>query len=66
MARTPASGRTPHEVGITPDVVVAIAEGDRTMLELWRRRTSATPDERTKLAAWKDSVLAAAIDALRK
>ena len=58
------SGRTPHEVGIIPDVPVEISEDDRTLLRLWHRRESATPEERESLQSWKDPVVAAARQAL--
>lgn len=54
------SGRTPHEVGIEPDRVVEISEDDRALFELWKRRESASPEDREKLAQWSDPVLAAA------
>ena len=58
------SGRTPHEVGITPDTPVEISEEDRANFELWKRREAATPADREKLANWTDPVLAAALEAL--
>ena len=58
------SGRTPHEVGITPDVAVEIKREDRDNLNLFRRRESLTPAERKTLKAWKDPVVDAAIKAL--
>jgi carboxyl-terminal processing protease len=58
------SGRTPHEVGITPDVAVKIKQEDRDNLNLFRRRESLTPAERKTLKAWKDPVVEAAIKAL--
>ena len=58
------SGRTPHEVGITPDVAVEIKQEDRDNLNLFRRRESLTPAERKTLKAWKDPVVDAAIKAL--
>ena len=60
------SGRTPHEVGITPDLAVDISDEDRELLELWRRRDSLTPEESKKLGPWKDPVLTAALKALAK
>jgi carboxyl-terminal processing protease len=60
------SGKTPHEVGITPDKVVAISDEDRDMLDLWRRRDNATPEEQAKLKAWTDPVLKAALQTLNK
>jgi carboxyl-terminal processing protease len=59
------SGRTPHLVGVTPDVVVPISENDRANLEIFRRRESATPEERQKLASWTDPVLASAAAAAK-
>ncbi len=58
------SGRTPHEVGITPDVPVEITGEDRALLDLWRRRAALTPEETAKLNAWTDPVLTAALQAL--
>ena len=58
------SGRTPYEVGITPDTPVEISEEDRANFELWKRREAATPADREKLANWTDPVLAAALEAL--
>ncbi len=60
------SGRTPHEVGITPDVVVEISDEDRELLALWRGRDSLTPEERKQLGSWKDPVLTAALETLAK
>jgi len=59
------SGRTPHQVGITPDKIVEISETDRELLTLWHRRKSATPGERAKLEKWKDPVLSAALTTLQ-
>lgn len=60
------SGRTPHEVGIIPDVTVDITDEDRERLALWRRRDSLTPAESALLKEWKDPVLSAALETLRK
>ncbi len=60
------SGRTPHEVGITPDVPVVITDEDRTNLDLFRRRDSLTPEEAGTLEAWQDPVIIAALKALAK
>lgn len=59
------SGRTPHRSGITPDVMVDTNDDDRRLLDLWRCRQSATPDQRKELDAWTDPVLAAALKTLR-
>lgn len=58
------SGRTPHEVGIPPDVAVEITDDDRDKLDLFRRRDSLTADESKTLKAWNDPVVAAALKAL--
>jgi carboxyl-terminal processing protease len=58
------SGRTPHEVGITPDVVVKISDTDRELLDLWRRRDSLPPEDKARLANWEDPVLTAALETL--
>jgi carboxyl-terminal processing protease len=60
------SGKTPHEVGITPDRPVEITDEDRDLLDLWRRRKAASPEERKQLAKWTDPVLQAAIKELSK
>ena len=60
------SGATPHEVGITPDLPVGISDADRDLLDLWRRRTAASPKERQQLAEWTDPVLQTAIEHLSK
>ena len=60
------SGRTPHEVGITPDDQVEISDTDRETLTLWYRRANATPAERETLTQWKDPVLTTALKALAK
>ena len=60
------SGRTPHEIGITPDIPVRITAEDRAHLDLFRRRDSLTPEEETALKAWKDPVVIAALEALAK
>ena len=55
------SGRTPHHVGITPDVAVPISDSDRALLDLSRHRESLTTEEKARLEAWKDPVLEAAV-----
>lgn len=58
---TPAD-RTPHGVGVTPDVAVTLTDEDRDCFELFRRKESLKPDEAKKLAAWKDPVMAKALE----
>ena len=55
------SGRTPHRVGITPDVVVKIADADRENFEKRCRIESLDAEERKKVDAWKDIVLEEAL-----
>ncbi len=58
---TPAD-RTSHGVGITPDVAVTLTDEDRACFELFRQKESLKPEEAKKLAAWKDPVMAKALD----
>ncbi len=55
------SGRTPHKVGITPDVVVKIDDADRDNFEKRCRLDSLDAAERKAVDAWKDPVLAKAL-----
>lgn len=55
------SGRTPHGVGITPDIEVILPEADRERLALSYRRDSLTPEEAKKLEGWIDPGLKAAL-----
>lgn len=59
---TPAD-RTPHGVGIIPDVEIPLTDDDRACFELFRRRTSLRPEEASRLAAWKDPVMTKALEA---
>jgi carboxyl-terminal processing protease len=56
------SGRTPHKVGITPDVVVKIDETDRDNFEKKCRLDSLDAVERQKVEAWQDRVLEEALE----
>jgi len=55
------SGRTPHKVGITPDVVVKIDDADRENFEKKCRLDSLDAAERQKVEAWQDRVLEEAV-----
>lgn len=55
------SGRTPHGVGITPDVVIETPEADREKFELSLRRESLTAEEAKQLEGWEDPGLKAAL-----
>ncbi len=54
------SGKTPHRVGITPDVKVDFTDGDRERLALSYRRAALTAEETKQLEGWTDPVLEAA------
>jgi carboxyl-terminal processing protease len=54
------SGKTPHRVGITPDVKVDFTDADREKLALSFRRSSLTAEEAKKLEGWTDPGLKAA------
>ena len=54
------SGKTPHRVGITPDVKVDFTDGDRERLALALRRAALTAEEAKQLEGWNDPVLEAA------
>ena len=58
------SGRTPHGVGITPDVVIPLSDEDRACFDLYRHKDSLKPEESARLAKWKDPVMEAALKAL--
>ncbi len=60
------SGNTPHRKGITPDIVVAIDEISRKNFESRCRIDALPAEERNAIAAWKDPVMEAAIQALKK
>jgi carboxyl-terminal processing protease len=58
------SGRTPHRIGITPDVVVKLEDSDRENFEKRQRIDSLSPDEKKAVDAWKDAVLEQALKQL--
>lgn len=60
------SGRTPHGVGITPDVVVPFTEKDRTMFPLSLIAKTLTPEKQKEVAEWKDTCLLEAVKVLEK
>ncbi|WP_411847493.1 S41 family peptidase [Roseibacillus persicicus] len=59
------SGRTPHEVGVEPDIAVEISDEDLSNFERFKTRKSATPETLKVLEKWTDPVLKAAIDKLQ-
>lgn len=56
------SGKTPHRVGITPDVRVDFTDADREKLALSYRRAALTAEEAKQLDGWTDPGLRAAQD----
>jgi len=54
------SGKTPHRVGVTPDVKVDFTDADREKLALSFRRAALTADEAKLLEGWTDPALEAA------
>ncbi len=60
------SGRTPHGVGITPDIAIAITEQDRVNFPLSLVKKTLSDDKQKELATWKDLVLTKAIEAITK
>ncbi|MBX3743105.1 MAG: S41 family peptidase [Akkermansiaceae bacterium] len=60
------SGRTPHRVGITPDVPVALEDMDRDNFEKRNRADSLDEAERKKVEAWGDPVMKKAEEVLQK
>ena len=54
------SGKTPHRVGITPDVKVDFTDGDRERLALSYRSAALTAEEAKLLEGWEDPGLKAA------
>lgn len=58
------SGRTPHGVGITPDVVIPFSDEDRACFDLYRHKDALKPEDAARLAKWKDPVMEAALKTL--
>jgi carboxyl-terminal processing protease len=54
------SGKTPHRVGVTPDVKVDFTDADRERLALSYRRATLTAEEAKQLEGWIDPALEAA------
>ena len=59
------SGRTPHEVGVDPDIAIEISDEDLANFERFKVRKSATPETLELLKKWTDPTLQAAIDSLK-
>jgi carboxyl-terminal processing protease len=59
------SGKTPHEVGITPDLEIDIIQNDLAQFERFKIRKTASEATLVKLAEWKDPAINAAVKKLR-
>lgn len=59
------SGRTPHEVGVAPDIAITITDDDLINFERFKSRETASSDSLALLEKWTDPVLAAAIKHLK-
>ncbi|MEM9079993.1 MAG: S41 family peptidase [Verrucomicrobiota bacterium] len=59
------SGKTPHLVGVTPDINFEITEADRKNFELHKSRDFLPPETRDQLTNWQDPFLKAASAALK-
>lgn len=55
------SGQTPHRVGITPDILVAISDDDLANFERFKIRKQASQEIRESLRKWQDPILAKAV-----
>ena len=55
------SGKTPHRVGITPDVKLDFTDADREKLALSYRRAALTEEEAKQLEGWTDPAVQAAM-----
>lgn len=60
------SGNTPHQKGITPDVIVKIDDEAGENFLKSSRIDSLAPEEKAGIQAWKDPVMEAALGALKK
>lgn len=59
------SGRTPHEVGVDPDIEIEITDEDMANFERFKTRQTAPPETLELLEKWTDPVLTAAIEKLK-
>jgi len=60
------SGRTPHGVGITPDIALAFTDTDRKNLPLSLVKKTLSPEQQKQLDAWQDPCLREAVKVLTK
>jgi len=60
------SGRTPHKVGITPDIECEITDSARNKAKLLRYASRLSPAERKKTKGWKDPVILKALESFKK
>ncbi|MDP0492337.1 MAG: S41 family peptidase [Verrucomicrobiota bacterium JB023] len=59
------SGKTPHLVGVTPDIEVPWSDDDRAKFELFKNRRDATAEQAASLETWTDPILEAAMKELQ-
>ncbi|MFM2169895.1 MAG: hypothetical protein RI957_124 [Verrucomicrobiota bacterium] len=59
------SGRTPHGVGITPDVAIRFSEADRQNFPLSLVKNTLSVEQQKALEAWQDPCLREALKVLR-
>ncbi len=51
------SGKTPHEIGITPDHLVEISSLDRDLFIQWLERENLSAEKQAQIDQWRDPVL---------
>lgn len=60
------SGRTPHGIGITPDIPIAFSETDRRNFPLSLVKKTLAADVQSELKKWQDPAITRAIEVLKK
>ncbi len=60
------SGRTPHGVGITPDIALNFSEADRNNFPLSLVKKTLSPEQQKQLESWSDPCLKEAVKVLAK
>lgn len=58
------SGKTPHKVGVTPDVVLEFSDADRANFEKKCRIDSLGAEDKKAVEAWADPVMGKAVEML--
>lgn len=60
------SGRTPHKIGVTPDLIVPYSKKDRLQFERFTIRDQLSSSDLAQLNKWKDPILTTALEKLLK